>query len=430
MLSREDNEYICQVGPGTPVGNLFRRFWLPALVPSELPHPDSDPIRVRLLGEDLVAFRDTDGRVGILQNNCPHRGASLFFGRNEESGLRCVYHGWKFDVDGTCVDMPNEPAESDFKHKVKAVAYPTREWGGVIWVFMGPPELAGELPQFEWARVPDDQRCVGKYVVEANYLQVLEGSLDSSHLGFLHTWLDAAPQADKTPRFFTLSTDFGLTIAARRNVRDDDTSYYWRLTQMLLPCWAMIPASPGGNISIVGAVPIDDTHSYSWKIIWSVKDAFTPEQIAGAWNGSDWSGSRSGAGPNAVRPIGISYPLLQPGTFLPVANARNDYLVNREVQKTRTFTGIPGVSEQDLAVQESMGDVCDRSREHLGTSDLGIIATRRRIMQSAQLLEHREEPFAAQHAEVFHVRSVAQTLPREQNYEDAPAIAAASLAQI
>jgi hypothetical protein len=299
---------------------------------------------------------------------------------------------------------------------------------------MGPPEHASDLPQFEWARVPDDQRCVGKYVVEANYLQVLEGSLDSSHLGFLHTWLNAAPRIgtamDKTPRFFTLNTDFGLTIAARRTVPDDADAYYWRLTQMLLPGWAMIPATPGGNISIVGAVPIDDTTSYSWKIIWSVRDPFTPEQIAGAWTGSDWSGSRSGAGPGAVRPIGISYPLLQERTFRPVANARNDYLVNREAQRTKTFTGIPGVSEQDLAVQESMGAMCDRTREHLGSSDLGIIATRRRIMQAAQSLEHGEEPFAAQHADVFHVRSVAQTLRRNQNYEDAPEIAAAAAAQI
>ena len=444
MLNQRDNEYVTQVGRGTPVGELFRRFWLPALVPSEVPRPDSDPIRLRLLGEDLVAFRDTNGTVGIIQNNCPHRGASLFFGRNEAAGIRCVYHGWKFDVSGQCIDMPNEPAESDFKTKVKATAYPTREWGGVIWVFMGPPELAGDLPQFEWARVLDDQRCVGKYVVEANYLQVLEGSLDSSHLGFLHTWLNTAPPAgaqprgarmaapmDKTPRFFTLNTDFGLTIAARRNVHDDENAYYWRLTQMLLPCWAMIPATPGGNISIVGAVPIDDTHTYSWKIIWSVGAPFTPEQIAGAWPGSDWSGSRSAAGPGAVRPIGISYPLLQPGTLLPAANARNDYLVDRAAQRTRTFSGIPGVSEQDLAVQESMGAVCDRSKEHLGSSDLGIIATRRRIMQTAEsLATNDEEPFAAQHAEVFHVRSVAQTLRRDQDYETAPEIAAASVAHI
>jgi phthalate 4,5-dioxygenase len=190
----------------------------------------------------------------------------------------------------------------------------------------------------------------------------------------------------------------------------------------------MIPAGPGGNISIVGAIPIDDVTSYSWKIIWSVNQPFTPDQIAQAWNGADWSGSRSGGGPQSVQPIGISYPLLQPGTLLPAANARNDYLVDRTTQKTKTFTGIPGVSEQDLAVQESMGPVCDRTKEHLGTSDLGIIATRRRIMGAAQALQEGTEPHAARHGDVFHVRSVAQTLARDLNYEEAPEVALASVA--
>jgi phthalate 4,5-dioxygenase len=439
MLSKSDNEYVTQTGPGTPVGELFRRFWLPALVPQELPEPDCPPIRLKLLGEKLVAYRDTNGQVGIVAENCPHRGASLFFGRNEEAGLRCVYHGWKFDTAGQCVDMPNEPAESDFKQKVRAVAYPTREWGGVVWVYMGPPDSMGDLPQFEWARVPDDQRCVGKYIVEANYLQVLEGSLDSAHLGFLHTWLNAPPAGaprrggrmaqsiDKTPRFFTHNTEFGVTIAARRNAMEED-AYYWRLTQMLLPAWAMIPASPGGNISIVGAIPIDDVTCYSWKIIWSVADPFTPDQIAQAWSGSDWSGSRSGGGPGSVRPIGISYPLLKEGTLQPVANGRNDYLINREAQRTLTFSGIPGVSEQDLAVQESMGPVCDRTREHLGSSDLGVIAARRRIMGAAEALAEGNPPHAASNGDVFHVRSVARNLRRDQNYDDAPEVHEAALA--
>jgi phthalate 4,5-dioxygenase oxygenase subunit len=186
MLTAADNETITRTGPGTPVGELFRRFWLPALLPSELSHSDSDPLRLRLLGEDLIAFRDTGGRVGILQNNCPHRGASLFFGRNEEAGIRCVYHGWKFDVTGQCVDMPNEPAESDFKHKVRATAYPTREWAGLVWVYMGPSGLEGDLPRFEWAGVPPENRYIGKYLVDANWLQVIEGSIDTAHTAFLH----------------------------------------------------------------------------------------------------------------------------------------------------------------------------------------------------------------------------------------------------
>src|SRR5262249_4659284 len=173
MLSRENNELITKVGPGTPMGEVFRRFWLPALLATELPEPDCSPIRLRLLGEDLVAFRDSTGQVGVVAANCPHRGASLFFGRNEEAGLRCVYHGWKFDTDGNGVDMPTEPAESDFKHKVKATAYPAVQLGGAIWIYMGPPEFKPELPRFEWTTVPAEHRWLGKTYIESNYLQAL-----------------------------------------------------------------------------------------------------------------------------------------------------------------------------------------------------------------------------------------------------------------
>src|SRR5438445_5313902 len=155
MLKQEENELITRVGPGTPMGETMRRYWMPALLASELPHPDSDPLRVRLLGEDLVAFRDTNSQVGLVAANCPHRGASLFFGRNEESGLRCVYHGWKFDVTGQCVDMPNEPAESNFKNKVQARAYPGLQRGGVIWIYMGPKDKQPDLPDYYWCTQPN-----------------------------------------------------------------------------------------------------------------------------------------------------------------------------------------------------------------------------------------------------------------------------------
>src|SRR6516165_4486765 len=181
MLSREENEYLCRVGPGTPMGTLLRRFWMPALIATELPEPDCPPIRLRLLGEDLIAFRDTAGAVGLIQNNCPHRGASLFFGRNEEAGLRCVYHGWKFDTSGACVDMPNEPPEYRFGNKVRITAYPTREFGGLIWAYLGPPDQLPELPKIEWARVPESHRYISKRFQETNYLQAIEGGIDSSH---------------------------------------------------------------------------------------------------------------------------------------------------------------------------------------------------------------------------------------------------------
>jgi phthalate 4,5-dioxygenase len=339
MLSAADNATITQTRPGTPVGELFRRFWLPALLPSELPDVDSVPVRLTLLNERLIAFRDTTGNVGIVAENCPHRGASLFFGRNEESGLRCVYHGWKFDTTGQCVDMPNEPAESDFRSKVKAVAYPTREWGGVVWVYMGPSGTEGELPQFEWARVPDSHRYIGKYVVDANWLQVIEGSIDTAHTAFLHRGPSTREHQtrprpmtdfseDIAPRFSARETDYGVMVAARRDIADDRT--YWRITQVFLPSYSMIPADPNGKASLVASVPIDDTTCFCWKWTWDPNQAWSDEQVADM------------AGGSKRRIGGITYPELIPDTLRTAANAGNDYRIDRDWQRTFNFTGIPG----------------------------------------------------------------------------------------
>src|ERR671939_134960 len=184
MLKQEENELICRVGPFTPMGGLMREYWLPAMLSSELPQPDSDPVRVLLLGEQLIAFRDTNGTVGLIQHNCPHRGASLFFGRNEEAGIRCVYHGWKFDTTGACVDMPNEPAESDFKHKVRATAYPCQERGGIVWTYMGPRKDPPPLPDLEANAL--EGATATAFQLECNWLQILEGHIDTTHVGFLH----------------------------------------------------------------------------------------------------------------------------------------------------------------------------------------------------------------------------------------------------
>src|SRR5207237_4161232 len=179
MLKQEDNELVTRVGPGTPMGNLMREYWVPAMLSSELPQADADPVRVKLLGEQLIGFRDSNGKVGLLANNCPHRGASLFFGRNEEAGLRCVYHGWKFDTSGQCIDMPNEPAESDFRTKVKATAYPCQERGGVLWAYLGAQPEIPRLPELEWTHVPESHRYVSKRIQACNFLQNVEGEVDS-----------------------------------------------------------------------------------------------------------------------------------------------------------------------------------------------------------------------------------------------------------
>jgi phenylpropionate dioxygenase-like ring-hydroxylating dioxygenase large terminal subunit len=204
VLREEENRRITRVGPGAPMGNLMRRYWLPAALSEELPEPDGAPVRVRLLGEDLIAFRDSSGKVGLVDAFCPHRRAPMFFGRNEECGLRCVYHGWKFDAAGTCVDMPSEPPDSLFKTKVTIAAYPTCEGGGIVWTYMGPPETMPPPPDYELVRAPATHRHTSKTYEECNWLQALEGGIDSVHVTFLHnmniadqSWLHAvAPEVE------------------------------------------------------------------------------------------------------------------------------------------------------------------------------------------------------------------------------------------
>ena len=259
MLSKEDNQLLTQTGPGTPMGELFRRFWMPVLLAEELPQPDCDPVRIRILSEDMVAFKDTDGNVGVIDNYCPHRRASLFFGRNEECGLRCVYHGWKFDINGDCVDMPSEPAESNFKDKVKIKAYPAKEFGSCIWVYMGPAELQPELPEFEWARVPDANRVITRFIQHSNFMQATEGEIDSSHVSFLHSVFDLSIDYHRdmrvgdqkegrnsvlsykfgAPQLTVKETDYGFTYGSRRG--PEEGNYYWRVTQWMLPMFSLIP---------------------------------------------------------------------------------------------------------------------------------------------------------------------------------------------
>src|SRR5437762_527055 len=228
MLPSSDNQLLTQVSAGTPGGEVLREYWIPFLLSEELSAPDCPPLRIRLLGEDLIAFRTTSGAVGLIGNACPHRGASLFFGRNEEEGLRCVYHGWKFDCTGQCVDMPSEPAESNFKSKIKATAYPTYERSGLIWVYMGPPERQPEFPEYEWNMVPESNVHFSRRLQENNYLQGVEGGIDSSHVPFLH---GQAPQIspaannysarDKMPRLTVSRTDYGFVYGAERNGEAD-----------------------------------------------------------------------------------------------------------------------------------------------------------------------------------------------------------------
>ena len=418
MLSTELNEKLTRVGPGTPMGDLLRRFWMPFLQTEDILEPDSAPVRVQLLGESLLAFRNTDGQVGLIERNCPHRLADLFFARNEECGLRCTYHGWKFDTEGKCVDMPTEDEDSNFADKVSITAYPVRERAGVCWAYMGPRHLMPDLPEFEFMRVPDDHVYVSWNTQENNFAQAIEGGIDSAHSNFLHSTLDAYRMTDawreqgqqsknlrdmyhardRHPKFFARDTDYGVMIGARRNTGDTE-NYYWRFNLFLLPFYSAPPSNPRSKF-VHAFVPLDDHTCARWSFSWNVDQPISKQQR------DEWD-----------RGSGI-HSALVPGTHLPLRNKANDYLIDRWDQKTKTFTGIAGTGEQDFSVQEGMGRVVDRSREHLGVTDIGIIAMRRRLLKEATDLQEGIEPFSASHPDVFHVRAADVLLPRDAQWDE------------
>lgn len=415
MLTPAENERLARVGPGTPGGALFRRYWQPALMSSELPENDGAPVRVRLLGEDLVAFRDSKGDVGLVDAFCPHRRAPMFFGRNEECGLRCVYHGWKFDRTGACVDMPSEPADSLFKSKVAIASYPTWEGGGAVWTYMGPPEVHPPPPNYEWVRAPATHCKISKTFEDANYLQALEGGLDTAHSSFAHNerlgdknWIR---NRDGAPRLDVSRTDYGYTYVSTRNMGDDGK--YVRVYHYVMPAQAL----RGGVTSWTGIgmadvprldshvwVPIDDETTWVWNIVWSY-DANVP--ITEEWHAKDEA--RFGRGPDD----------LIPGTFKLKKNLANDFMIDRQMQKTKNFTGIVGINTQDMALQEGMGKIVDRSKERLGTSDKAIIACRQLLLEAIAKVEAGEAPRAVDPASYERVRPYDSIIPHDKAWETA-----------
>jgi phthalate 4,5-dioxygenase oxygenase subunit len=422
MLTPELNELLVRVGPRTAMGAVLRAYWIPAVLSEEV-EADGAPLRVRLLGEDLIAFRDTNGTVGLVQHNCPHRGASLFFGRNEEGGLRCVYHGWKFDVFGNCVDMPNEPAESDFKDKVRAIAYPTRERNGVVWAYLGPSSNVPELPALEWNLVTAAQRYVTKRVQQCNWVQAVEGGIDPSHSGFLHAPLHVDPSTlrprdryrlDKRPRFALLDTRYGLRIGARREA--DAQRAYWSVTHFMLPFYNAFNSGGGDNAPSVGGfawVPMDDTTTMAWCFTWN------PQRALREYEQGDHPRARSGVHltPSARLPA-TSEP---GGAWLPIANRGNDYLLDRQLQRTQRFFGVPGISPQDAAVQESMGPIADRSLEHLGSSDSALIRVRRLWLSAIEQGARGDVPTGVADPESYRVRAIEFVIDADADWSTAAA---------
>lgn len=366
MLSKEHNELLTRTGAGTPMGELLRRYWLPALLSEEIPEPDCPPVRVPMLGEKLVAFRDSNGKVGLVGEHCAHRGTSLFFGRNEECGLRCIYHGWKYDVNGNVLETPAEPAGSDFKSKLKHTSYPTIEVAGMILAYLGPRDKQPLFPNYEWAQLPAQHTYVTKALMDCNYLQGVEGECDSSHLSFLHREFSAEGRRqmfalDTAPEYQTEETNFGMRLIAVRKAGPD--TQYVRVSSFVMPTYCWVQAR---NREAHIYVPADDQHSWRYDL------GFLNDRKPTV---DDWN-RKTQIGPSHVK----------------IRNLKNNYLQDRQLQKTTNYTGIENFLNHDACATETMGPIYDRSQEHLGVSDKAVIAVRKFLIDAVNGLQAGKEP--------------------------------------
>ncbi len=404
MLSRQDNDILCRVGAGTPMGNLLRQYWMPAFISSEL-EVDGFPRRIRLLGEDLIAYRDSQGRVGVVDENCPHRGSSMIFARNEEGGLRCAYHGWKFDCTGACTDMPSEGEGSNFKDKVRIKSYKTEERNGIVWLYMGPRKEPPPLPDLEVNLEGSPRGRPGipfKYVRQCNWAQALEGDIDSVHLNFLHTRLDRPNQitaGDSNPHFEIMTTDYGHYFGARRTVGD---KYYWRINQYGMPFYTAVT----GPFSKVW-MPIDDYNTLIME--WSPSRPPTmPREY------DDLTNMDTARQPWGYKPDNMMVPW---GNWRLKADVDNEWMRDRSLEKNHLFLGIYSNPLQDSAVQVTMGAIYDRTKEYLGTTDKAIITFRRLMITAAKKFRDTGElPPTVDNPELYRVRGFSAMLPKEENW--------------
>jgi phthalate 4,5-dioxygenase len=409
MLKTEVNELLTQIGPETPTGELFRQYWIPALLAEELPENDCPPVRVKILSERLIAFRNSEGEYGLIDEFCAHRGASLWFGRVEQGGLRCAYHGWKYATSGQCVEVPSEPENSNFCSKVQLTAYPLVKVGDILWTYLGDPGKRPDLPEFEFAHVPPEQTFTSKRWQESNWLQALEGGIDSSHVSWLHSGgLKNDPLFkgtkgneynlnDLRPFFEVAEADGGLFVGARRNA--EDGKYYWRITPWVMPSFTLVP--PRGDHPVHGHfwVPIDDENTWVYTFDYHPTRALTPEERQHMKDG------------HGVHSRNI------PGTYRPEDNKDNDYLMDRDAQKRgETFSGVRGIAQQDASLQESMGPIVDRTKERLVSSDTGIIKARQKLRKAVEAL--RDQGVTPPGVDTAHhrVRSAAIVLPQEESF--------------
>ena len=403
MLSATDNAYLNTSEPNTPMGNYLRCHWHPVALSEEVAKPDCAPIRLKVMGEDLLLFRDSKGKTGLIEPFCAHRGADLFFGRNEECGIRCIYHGWKYDIHGNCIDMPNVPKDAAYHGKIKIKAYPTQEFADMVWAYMGPPDIQPfEVPQLEAGLVPPSHRYVTKRLVECNWTHSMEGALDTAHFSFLHMPAPAFRKDDSSniaadesrirwlrndpaPRFKIIDHEVGFLIGGARNA--DPGDHYWRLTQYMLPTHSITPsAMPNETYYGYSWVPIDDYSCWMYVYAWHPDQAISDEErkkyIKGGYG---------------------QFAELGPG-YVPLRNRSNSYLISREEQKTISFTGIRGIAEQDQMAQESQGYVIDRTKENLSPTDVGIIRFRKLLLQEAKAFADGKKPDSPNKAKDYCVR--------------------------
>lgn len=416
MLTSEENELLTRVEGEAPMGQLMRRHWVPAVLSEQVAKPDGDPVRLRLFGEDLVAFRDTKGDLGVIGEFCAHRKVSLAYGRNEDCGLRCLYHGWKFDVHGNVLEMPSEPKESGLMQKVRHKAYPVREGGGFAWVYMGAPD---QMPAFEpppWAPTANAKVSIARWDLPCNWAQITEGQIDSAHSSTLHSsdmrparvgtaeakethWL--RPSTDKMPRIQVQATNYGMRYAAiRRPIHDAQINDYVRITTFVAPFISLIPPNSSYNVASV-IVPKDDTHSYFHFLAWTEDDSVIERD---AWRKF------------CVAEIGVDVDQ----DFRPILRlAANNYLQDREAMRGEgNFTGFPGIPNQDIPMWESMGAISDRTGERLGASDIAIIQFRRIMLDAVERFKREgrviglEEPHLAQSK----LRSYQGVVAKQENW--------------
>ena len=382
MLTAEENVLLTRVEGHAPMGQLMRRHWLPACMSEEVAAPDGTPVRSRMLGEDLVVFRDSKGRLGVLGEHCPHRRASLAFGRNEDCGLRCLYHGWKFDVDGNVLDMACEPSGSGLKATVKHKSYPVRESGGFVWIWMGPLAAMREFEPPAWAPSPHVKISIVKMHTACNWAQVLEGSIDSAHSSSLHSSnmpsmevegamaTDASwprPSNDKAPRIVFQLTDFGFRYAAiRKPILNPTTSDYIRITLFVAPFTVLIPPNDQYKLAQM-LFPIDDENTMFYWVAWHETKGIAQN----TWRRF------------CAATVGIDLD----ANYRKIRNLDNRFLQDRGAMKQGDFTGITGIPAQDMAMWESMGRITDRSQDYLGASDLAVAQFRRQMVAAAKRMQ-------------------------------------------